>query len=126
MIIRTTEKIFRESSRERGPLVSFPGMLIKRILCGEDAILNNVDQSQAVTGRLGGGVERRRVRVWGRRVAREYALHLRCQRQHKLRLCILCRSVKPLSKTRVPLTPVTTPHNTILYPVLRSYHSLGW
>lgn len=34
--------------------VSFPGMLIKRILCGEDAILNNVDQSEALLGRLGG------------------------------------------------------------------------
>lgn len=29
-------------------------MLIKRILCGEDAILNNVDQSEAQTRRLGG------------------------------------------------------------------------
>lgn len=34
--------------------VSFPGMLIKRILCGEDAILNNVDQSEPRPGRLGG------------------------------------------------------------------------
>jgi len=34
--------------------VSFPGMLIKRILCGEDAILNNVDQSETLLGRLGG------------------------------------------------------------------------
>lgn len=29
-------------------------MLIKRILCGEDAILNNVDQSEAELARLGG------------------------------------------------------------------------
>lgn len=29
-------------------------MLIKRILCGEDAILNNVDQSEIPPGRLGG------------------------------------------------------------------------
>lgn len=29
-------------------------MLIKRILCGEDAILNNVDQSEAPPGRLEG------------------------------------------------------------------------
>lgn len=32
----------------------FHGMLIKRILCGEDAILNNVDQSEAELARLGG------------------------------------------------------------------------
>lgn len=42
-----------QETRARGD-VSFPGMLIKRILCGEDAILNNVDQSETRPGRLGG------------------------------------------------------------------------
>ena len=40
--------------QENGRRSPFPGMLIKRILCGEDAILNNVDQSEARLGRLGG------------------------------------------------------------------------
>lgn len=49
-----TKKIFPASDAGYSTGLSFPGMLIKRILCGEDAILNNVDQSEAELARLGG------------------------------------------------------------------------
>lgn len=51
--VATSRKNFSRVIKRSGD-VSFPGMLIKRILCGEDAILNNVDQSEARLGRLGG------------------------------------------------------------------------
>lgn len=57
---------------------SFPGMLIKQILCGEDAILNNVDQSETRPGRLGG--------VAGADEGETRAAHHHYAPQHKLPL----------------------------------------
>lgn len=53
LIVATSRQNFSRVIKRPGD-VSFPGMLIKRILCGEDAILNNVDQSETQSGRLEG------------------------------------------------------------------------